>query len=161
MIIKKLYLFLILIICSSICHADDYQDARKAEEKKDYVTALAKYRKSAEKGNANAMNRIGFLFHTGDGVVKSNEEAIRWFKLAAAKGQINSMFHLGYLYSEGMGVPQNYEISHMWFNLSVANGDESAVGNRNYVEKKMSRESIANAQRMAIQCKEKGYQNCY
>ena len=59
------------------------------------------------------------------------------------------------MYVNGQGVPQDYVSAHMWFNLSGSNGYEDAVGNRNILEKKMSKQQIEKAQELARNWKPK------
>jgi uncharacterized protein len=66
------------------------------------------------------------------------------------------MVRLGGMYENGEGVPQDYIKAHMWYNLSSgfwdAGLDEERDGSgeeRDALSDKMSREQIAEAQKMA------------
>ncbi|MFP6637844.1 MAG: tetratricopeptide repeat protein [Nitrospinaceae bacterium] len=83
------------------------------------------------------------------------KEAFRLFRLAAEQGYANAQYNLGLKYAEGQGVPQDYVSAHMWFNLSGSNGDKDAVEKRNIVEKKMTKDQISEAQRLARNWKPK------
>ncbi len=43
-------------------------------------------RKSAEQGNAQAQCNLGYMYESGDGVIKDKEEAIKWYKKSAEQG---------------------------------------------------------------------------
>ncbi|WP_417433089.1 sel1 repeat family protein [Hoeflea sp.] len=73
--------------------------------------------------------------------------------MAADKGLADAQAKLGYSYSTGEGVPQDYALAHMWFNLAAAQGADKAAENRDIVAKKMTRDQIAEAQRMAREWK--------
>jgi len=62
---------------------------------------------------------------------------------------------LGMSYYKRAVVPQDYVSAHMWLNLSITNGREYAVGDRDIVEKKMSKQQIEEAQRLARNWKPK------
>lgn len=67
----------------------------------DFTQALAYFRKAADLGVADSMYNIGVLYHKGQGVPKSESEAIRWFKKAAALGDdsaIDALKQLGVSY---------------------------------------------------------------
>jgi hypothetical protein len=83
------------------------------------------------------------------------KEAFRLFRLAAEQGDAGAQFNLGVMYNNGKGVPQDYVSAHMWFNLSGSNGDKDAVEKRNIVEKKMTKDQISEAQRLASNWKPK------
>ena len=56
---------------------------------------------------------------------------------------------LGMSYMEGEGVPQDNTYAHMWFNISASNESEKAAMNRGIVAKKMTKDQIAQAQKLA------------
>ena len=53
------------------------------------------------------------------------------------------------MYAKGEGVPENDVQAYKWWNLAAAQGNESAKENKAIVEKKMTREQIAEAQRLS------------
>lgn len=60
----------------------------------DYTKAAKWYKKSAEKGNADAQVMIGDLYWYGAGVTQSEEQAIEWWKRAAKQGQKHAIEEL-------------------------------------------------------------------
>ena len=64
-----------------------------------YRKALNSFRAAlkADPNDAEAMTRIGDLHASGQGVPRSDEEAVRWYAKAAAQGNIVARDHLKYL----------------------------------------------------------------
>jgi TPR repeat protein len=107
------------------------------------------YRKSAEQGSAVAQSNLGLMYANGEGVAENNVEAMKWFRKAAEQGNATAQFYLGVMYGKGKGVAQDYVAAHMWMNLARAQGNEEASHNINILVKKMTREDISKAQKMA------------
>ena len=42
----------------------------------------------AEKGDADAQNELGFAYANGEGVVKNEAEAVKWYRKAADQGVV-------------------------------------------------------------------------
>jgi len=53
------------------------------------------------------------------------------------------------MYATGRGVPQDYVSAHMWFNLAATQGNKKALKARDAYASLMTRDQIAEAQRMA------------
>ena len=69
---------------------------------------------------------------------------------AAEQGYALAQVNLGLLYANGQGVPQDYVQAHMWVNLAGAQMVvPGAINRRDKLEKEMSPEQIAEAQRLA------------
>jgi TPR repeat protein len=77
------------------------------------------------------------------------ETAMRLFRPLAEQGYAQAQHNLGSMYDNGQGVPQDYVLAHMWFNLAAAQGREIAKGLRDIAAKNMTREQLAEAQRLA------------
>ena len=157
--------FTTLVITLSICvgavWAGDVEDAVAALIKKDYVTALKKYKSAAVKNDAYAQTMVGSFYNSNSyGVVQDYAEAVRWYKLAAAQGFSDAQYNLGFMYANGQGVLQNNVQAHMWFNIAAVKGDKDAVKNREVAANKMTAEQIAQAQRLAKECQARNYKNC-
>jgi TPR repeat protein len=84
------------------------QDAFAAYKTGDYATAYKGFQSLAAQGNANAMNNLGMMLMSGQGIQKDAAAAAQWFKKAAEKGQLDAITNLGTLYELGQGVPQDY-----------------------------------------------------
>ena len=47
---------------------------------------ITEIRLQAEQGNAGAQNNLGVMYALGQGVLKDEAEAVRWFRLSADQG---------------------------------------------------------------------------
>ena len=107
------------------------------------------YRLAAEQGTAQAQYNLGLLYDNGDGVPEDDTQAVRWYRLAAEQGNAGAQTNLGLLYDNGDGVPEDDVFAYMWYNLSAAQGNETARSNKDEIEQRMTREQIAEAQRLS------------
>ena len=115
----------------------------------DDAEAVRWYRLAAEQGHASAQNNLGLMYAEGNGVPEDDAEAVRWYRLAAEHGHALAQTNLGFMYGNGDGVPEDLVLAYMWFNLSAAQGNETAQGNEEGIEQYMTREQIAEAQRLS------------
>jgi hypothetical protein len=53
------------------------------------------------------------------------------------------------MYELGEGVPEDIVLAYMWYNLAAAQGNETAQSNKDRTERRMTREQIAEGQRMS------------
>jgi uncharacterized protein len=108
-------------------------------------------RLSAEHGYADAQLYVGWAYRDGNFVIEDYVEAMKWFRLGAKQGENYSQNALGGMYRDGKGVPQDYVRAHMWFNLAgrVVGGRN----NREAIEKLMTPQQIAEAQKLAREWK--------
>jgi len=67
-----------------------------------------------------------------------------------------AQFNLGLMYAKGQGVAQNYIQAYMWETLAAAQGNEKAVKGLELLEKSMTLDELAEAQRLAREWKPKG-----
>ena len=91
------------------------------------------------------------MYRDGDGVPEDDAEAVRWFRLAADQGEAAAQYNLGVMYRDGDGVPEDIVLAYMWFNLAAAQGNENAQDNKDIAEQRMTREQIAEAQRLSTE----------
>jgi len=88
----------------------------------DVATLLA----LAEGGSAESQFELGVTYATGQGNVKDESEAIRWFRKAAEQGYSDAQYGLGLMYGTGHGVPKDDAEAYFWLNLGATNlGDEA------------------------------------
>jgi len=96
----KRLLFVVLMLTATCASAGNLEDGNAAIEKKDYVTALIKFKLSAAQGNAPAQYNLGLMYANGYGVTQDYVEAVRWFKLSAAQGDAYAQYNLGVMYDD-------------------------------------------------------------
>ena len=146
---KALLPILLILAVSGPAAAGPLEDGFAAYRNNDYVTALRLWRPLAEQGVAVVQFNLSLMYNNGVGVPQDYAEAVRWFQLAAAQGHAFAQNNLGVMYYHGKGVPQDFVLAHMWFNIAAARGNEKAVENRDLAEGLMTREQVAEAQRLA------------
>ena len=84
-----------------LCRA---KDPKSAEEQ------IERLRRWVEKGKAWAQSSLGDMYHDGNGVDQSYQQAKELYELAASQGCASAQFNLGNMYRrKGQGVDQNYE----------------------------------------------------
>ena len=110
--------------------------------------------KAATQGYAQAQDSLARCYLHGRGVDKNDRQAAFWFKRAAAQGLEDSQRELGEMYFEGKGVAQDYVEAHTLLSLAGRSGGRFDGGKyererREMVEKLMTQEQIAQAQRRA------------
>ena len=112
-----------------------------------YVEAAKWFQKSADQGNAAAQYSLGYMYANGEGVAENDAEAVKWYRLAADQGVADAQHKLGVMYDNGEGVPKSIVDAYFWGNLAAAQGHADAETNKAIIEKQMTREQIAEAQR--------------
>jgi TPR repeat protein len=113
-----------------------------------FPSPLEDLTRCAEQGNAGAQYLLGLRYNIGHEAPQDDAEAFRWYRLAAEQGHANAQLDLGYQYTKE-GFLQNLVYAHLWFDLSAAQGNESAQVNVDVLEQRMTREQIAEAQRLS------------
>ena len=53
------------------------------------------------------------------------------------------------MYANGASVPEDFVEAYMWWNLAAAQGDEEAKQNKGILSKQMTKEQIAEAQKLS------------
>jgi TPR repeat protein len=133
--------------------AGPYEDAFAAYERQDYATAMRLWQSLADQGDAKAQYNLGNMYADGEGVAENDAEAVKWYRKVADQGDARAQHNLGVMYAEGEGVPEDDAQAYKWWNLAAAQGIEEAKGNKAIVEKTMTREQIAEAQRLSTEWK--------
>ena len=115
----------------------------------DHAEAVRWYRLAAVQGDARAQTNLGFMFATGRGVSKDIVEAERWYRLAAEQGHVSAQYNLGVMYASGEGVPLDIVRAYMWWDVAASQGEEGAQRLKDITEEEMTREQIAEAERLS------------
>lgn len=140
-----------LFLIAPLARADDNDFARAVEAHKagDYQTAFPIFERFAEQGNVAAQISLGDMYYQGKGVVQDYTQAVKWYRRAAEQGVAAAQLQLGVMYRKGQGVPRDFVRAHMWFNLAAAHGYDFAIRGRDRIAEELTREQIAEAQRLA------------
>lgn len=117
----------------------------------DFQEAAKWFRKAAEQGSEKAKILFADLLYQGKGVAQDYKEALTLFQWAAGKGNILSQFRLATMYVDGHGVSKDYAQAHKWLSLAVqgSNGNQELKEQLHRLEKVMTPEQIAEAQKLA------------
>ena len=62
-----------------------FDEAVAAYDRGDYATAVRGFLVHAEQGDATAQFNLGLMYDKGEGVLKDEAEAVRWYRLAAGE----------------------------------------------------------------------------
>ena len=133
---RKLLLRLLLLFTSLTCFGVTPEEFKE-------------FRQTAEQGDAEAQYILGFMYNIGGGVPEDDTEAVKWFRKSAEQGNAKAQYNLGMMYYYGTGVPEDYVESYMWLNLSAARGTKEAMQNKEVISEKMTKEQIAEAQKLS------------
>lgn len=118
-----------LLSLGQMAGAGPYEDGEAAYQRRDYATALRLWRPLADKGDAKAQARLGFMYQVGSGVAQDDEEGMKWYRLAAEQGHAGAQFNLGFSYANGHGVELNYGESVKWLRRAAEQGHGEAQTN--------------------------------
>lgn len=99
-----------------------YHKAASAGE----AQAVQKIKDLAQSGLAEAQFQLGEMYLQGDGVVKSDAEALRWCTLAAEQGHRLSQYRLGRIYMEGPDETRDASRAGEWFSRAAGQGHARA-----------------------------------
>ena len=141
-----------LLLLLAACCSSTAVVAQDAPLTTDQVAVI---RQLAEQGNAGAQYNLGVMYANGEGVAENDAEAVKWYRLAADQGDAEAQINLGYMYAKGEGVPESQVDAYFWWNLAAAQGIAGAKTNKAIIEKQMTREQIAEAQRRSAAWKPK------
>ncbi len=129
-----------------ICLASLVLPCAHAQQSEALRKEFLEYKAKAEKGDANAQSNLGGCYYHGRGVEKDYAEAVKWFRKAAEQNFAEAQYNLGFCYYHGEGVEKDYAEAYAWFNLA-SKTDKEAAKYRDLLEKKMSPQQVADAQK--------------
>jgi TPR repeat protein len=81
--------------------------------------------------------------------------ALREWRPLANRGNARAQNNLGHMYYNGEGIPKDYVEAYKWFNLAAAQGNVAAKSLKEIVEKRMTKQQIAEGQRLSREMIEK------
>lgn len=106
-----------------------YIESKRAFERHDYVVAYNQCIGSANSGNTECQNAVGYLLRFGYGVGKNSVEARRWFELASSKNSAAAQYNLALMLSSGEGGEQDYQEAAKWLQKASERGNPKAQAN--------------------------------
>jgi Sel1 repeat len=113
---------LMLVAIGGAATAGPLEDAVAAYQRGDYTTALSRWHRLAEQGDAEAQFHLGVMYESGQGGQRNDAEAIKWYRKAAEQGDAVAQFNLGIMYTKGEGVSQNDAEAAQWYRLAANHG---------------------------------------
>ncbi|KAG0250291.1 hypothetical protein DFQ27_009475 [Actinomortierella ambigua] len=81
---------------------------------------------AAEKGDTIAQFNVGWMYETGQGVERSDVEAVKWYTKAASQGGPKTQYVLGYMYETGQGVKHSDVDAVKWYTKAASQGHPDA-----------------------------------
>jgi TPR repeat protein len=96
-------------------------------ERNEMASSMIWLRKAAEGGHDGAMLDLAKRYEDGDGLPKSDSEALRWYRRAAEQGNADGMTVVGNFYFNGRGVHESSEEGVAWWRKAADAGHKSAM----------------------------------
>jgi TPR repeat protein len=137
-----------MLALASFIHACVDKAADRAYQRGDYDAAARKLQPLAEGGEVRAQYDLALLYDKGLGVPQDDAKALYWYKRAAEHGETRAQYNLALMYMNGQGIQPDYIRSYYWFSMAASQGHLAAPGAREYLIEKMTREQIAEGQKL-------------
>jgi len=115
----------------------------------DYTEAAMWFKNAAEKGDAGAQHGLAVMYADGQGVPQDHKEAAKWYRKAAEQGYSDAQYNLGGAYLFGNGVKEDSSRAFAWLSISADNGHEQASQWKAILTVDMTKEQIAEAQKLS------------
>ena len=140
--------------------AQEFQRGMDASQSGDWETALKEWKALAAQGDSTAQRHLGVMYESGEGVPQDVEQAVMWQREAAEQIHLLAALNLGVTYYYGEGVTAEMVAAFTWFSLAASNGNKQAADNREIIAEEMINQQISKAQKLARECRKKGYRGC-
>jgi len=102
---------------------------------KAFDTSIKKMTAKAEEGEAEAQFNLACAYDEGKGVLRSAEEAVKWWHKAAEQGHAIAQYNLGLAYEIGEGVTEDETEALKWYRMAAEQGNEEAKESIAAIEK--------------------------
>jgi TPR repeat protein len=139
----------------SVANGEAPSAASAAYARGDYVTAARLLRARAERGNAAAQAKLGFMYAYGFGVPQSYDIAADLYARAAEQGNSTAQYLLGLMYDKGFGVHRDPVLAFKWLNLATAGAAPGQRENyaklRDAVASKLTRAQLEEGQTLSVE----------
>ena len=138
----------------------DYRKGVQALDAGDYDTALREILPLIGRGDSRAQFSLGMIYEKGLGVIRSDVDAVFWYRQAAGQGHPGAQYSLGTMKADGRGVAQSHRAALVWFSIAAENGFEEARSARTRTQSQLSAGQVEAAERDAKKCFESRYRDC-
>lgn len=142
------------ITLPSFALGQSFDEGLSAAKRGDHATALENWTPLAKQGDALAQAFLGVMYRNGEGVPQNYAKAAEWYRNAAEQGLAAAQYNLGAMYKNGEGVDRNLVVAYVLWNLAAAQGNDDAQHNRDLVVNELSRDQLAEGQRMSTEWRE-------
>ncbi len=88
----------------------------------DFAGAFEWCQRAADGELAWAQYNLGLMYQKGEGVARSEAEAVHWYRLAASQGFADAQLRLADLYYLGQGLQQSYTQAALWYRRAAEQG---------------------------------------
>jgi len=122
----RLICLILFALAASAAHAE-FEDGRKAYERRDWLNAITVLRPLAEKGDTRAQILLGSMYGEGFGVVQNYVEALSLYSRAAEKNNAEAMVALAAMYISGLGADKNLDMAEHWSEKAAKAGNQAGA----------------------------------
>ena len=102
------------------------QEARQYSQQLKIGPEIDALKLEAIQGNAEAQNRLGDCYFTGEGAEKDYRKAAEWYQKSAERGYALAQYNLGSCYYNGLGLKTDYEKAVEWYRKAAEQGNKWA-----------------------------------
>ena len=135
-------------------YAQTWDESYAAFKQGDYPTALAGFKASAERGNANSQGMLGTMYAEGWGTPKNDRQALLWYRQSAEQGNWVAQHSLVEVYAFGKGIPKDMQTAYFWWWLAC----NDATGKQKLAERCEIPESLLSLkERAAVQAEARNW----
>jgi TPR repeat protein len=106
-----------------------FQLGRAYLKANNFAAALEKFRKAADQNHALAQFDVGFMYESGRGVRRNDQEAVIWLRRAAEQGLATAQQNLAMMYQDGRGVQRDDQQAVVWLRKAADQNDVMAQFN--------------------------------
>ncbi len=130
-------------------------DRRRAERRKTNLGVQNNQRRGSRRGELRRNPDNDRRSNAGE-VTQAYKETVKWCRKLAEQGDATAQNNLGMMYKTGKGVTQDFIQAHKWYTIAGGSYDgELGRKNRDAIEKRMTPDQIAEAQKLAREWMEK------
>jgi Sel1 repeat len=135
------FLGILLAVAITVsARAGGFENGLDAFNSGDYVRAFSIWWPLARAGDPKSQASLGFLYYSGKGARRDDQQALFWFRKAADAGQPTAQYFLGVQYFYGRGVERDLAQAYSWCDIALTNGYSLGLSCRDAAELKMSAE---------------------
>ena len=108
-------------------------------------------------GDAYAKLELGRRYEHGKGVPQDDAKAFEWYEKAAVQGVRDALFAVGIMYAKGKGVRQDNVRAYVFYTRAASSSSpkEYFDGFRDEMEKKLTSEQKAEAEKLSVELDKK------